>query len=149
MNKKLSYKDEYVERMFGQKELVIAIKDATIRKLIAKLLSELASLQTYVAYVEAQRGALHDEVLKLQAEGTEYLEAIGDLHAELDDLSDEYDVVVDELQGFRNEAPFYKDLEERNAHLEKQVVALKKELVEWRKIAFQMINENRKENENE
>ena len=135
MNKKLSYKDEYVERMFDEKDLVIA-----------KLLSELASLQTYVAYVETQRDSLHDAVLKLRAEVNEDIELIDKLNAELDDLSDEYDVIVDELPGFRNEAPFYKDLEERNAVLEKQVVTLKKELVEWRKIAFQMINENRKEN---
>ena len=138
MNNKLSYKDEYVERMFDEKDLVIA-----------KLLSELASLQTCIAYVETQRDSLHDEVLKLQAERTQNRREIVIINEHLNDLSDEYDEIYDELQGFRNEAPFYEDIKERNAELEKQVVALKKELVEWRKIAFQMINENRKENENE
>jgi len=128
--------------------------------LVAKLLKENADLNwainaysdemdamyKYETALEAQRDSLHDEVLKLRAEVTEDLEAIGILHAALDDLSDEYDEIYDELQGFRNEAPFYKDLEERNAAVEKENVALRRCLKEWRAKAFELMDKLNEKN---
>ena len=121
-------------------------ENADLNWAISAYSDEMDAMYKYETALEAQRDSLHDEVLKLRAEVTEDLEAIGILHAALDDLSDEYDEIYDELQGFRNEAPFYKDLEERNAAVEKENVALRRCLKEWRAKAFELMDKLNEKN---